>query len=281
MSGSQLPWKELGPTHACIRSRDRWCVSLCTHTLLCLSEANSWLENLLHFAGFQPHLRNCSTYIIGQLNGKWSSQSLDHSYTLFYINTKMKKPGLHWGSHYRQLLEGAGMVDLRGCSLAAGWRVPCSHMDRRGAALSQLIQTKLKLSHKEECLQRCSWRGSGRLIRGLLCSSGCVEDTYFSLFSVVCSYESSGFHHALVSKRCANMLFISSPDCLVYWQRGDKFLLAGIYSGLSRITSNPRDTCCTCSYTRRTKKEQAIFFLSVCDSSSSQSACGLCRAVLW
>lgn len=151
------------------------------------------------------------------------------------------------------------MVGLRGCSLAAGWHVPCSHKDRRGASLSQLIQTKLKLSHKEESLQRCSWQGSSTLT-GLLCSFGCVEDTHFSLFSVVCSYESSGFHHALVSKRCANMLFISSPDCLVYWQRGDKFLLAGIYYVLIGITSNPRDTCYTCSYTRSIKKEWAIFF---------------------
>lgn len=151
------------------------------------------------------------------------------------------------------------MVGLHGCSLAAGWRVPCSHKDQGGAALFQLIQTKLKLSHKEECLQRCSWRRSSTLTLVGCCARLAAWRTLISAYSVLFAH-TKGFHHTLVSKRCANMLFISSPDCLVYWQRGDKFLLAGIYFSLSRITSNLRDTCFTCSYTRSTKKERAIFF---------------------
>lgn len=186
----------------------------------------------------------------------------------------MKKPGLHWGSRDRQLLEGAGMVGLRGCSLAAGCRVPCSHKDRRGAALSQLIQTKLKLSHKEECLQRCSWRGSSRLTLEGCYACLAAWRTLISAYSVLFAQESSGFHHALGSKRCASMLFISSPDCLVYWQRGDKFLLAGIYSGLSRITN----IHVVHAPTHGAQKGASRLFLSVCDSSSSQSACGLRRA---
>lgn len=36
VSGSQLPGKPLGPTHACIRSKDRplVCISACTHTFI-------------------------------------------------------------------------------------------------------------------------------------------------------------------------------------------------------------------------------------------------------
>lgn len=49
-------------------------------------------------------------------------------------------------------------------------------------------------------------------VSGLVCLFVCVEETHF----VVCSYESSGFHHAPESKRWAKRLFISSRDCLVY-----------------------------------------------------------------
>lgn len=163
-----------------------------------------------------------------------------------------------------------------------GSRLTCAMQPQepRGAALSQLIQTNLKLSHKEECLQRCLWWGSSTLTLVGCCARLAARRTLISAYSVLFAHtKTPEFHHTLASKRCDNMLFISSPDRFIYWQRWQIPPWRNLFWPKQNHKQSKRHMLYMLLHMEH-KKERVIFFLSVCDSSLSQSACGLCRAVL-
>lgn len=129
MLGSQLPWKALGRHHACIRP-EHWPLCVCVRVWMhlceiCCLSMDIWVN--LPTTVCPLLISPCVLLYVWRGRGA--------RLTLCHVNVCI-----------------CVCVSLCACSPAAGWRVPCSHRDQRGSALSQLIQTKLRLRQTEERL---------------------------------------------------------------------------------------------------------------------------------